>query len=379
MADLFAILYLLFFIVTIVVFIKMLVQKKKGEDYSNSKIVALISMGCFVVFFILTGVTNPQTTNKENNYEANTEKEKNGENNITKKSEKKMTTEEKKEEDEDSSDFDVFVNASGVKDGNGIKFIVDTNMPDETELNLTLSSGDYNSDSAFTAQTKVTVVDGKVTSDAFSDKGKTLEGDYDLCVSMSLPSLQSDSVRKVIGENGEHMKGSIVDGDILSSGATIRALFSVSIGDDIKVQSEDEYKYTIFRKEEAEEEPIEEDVTEQKTDSEANKEFISKYETDIVVAAKMALDNFIANYKLSLAPQKWTIAKFDSTETTVIAMTDIKYQDKKGKYIYVGTLNINSSGKVESAKPHYLEVNGVVLGDDGYCDDVFDKLRNMEQ
>lgn len=355
----------------------MLVQKKKGEDYSNSKIIALISMGCFVVFFILTGVTNPQTTNKENNSEANTEK--NEENNITKKSEKKMTTEEKKEEDEKSSDFDVFVNASGVKDGDGIKFIIDTNMPDETELNLTLSSGDYNSDSAFTAQTKVTVVDGKVTSDSFSDKGKTLEGDYDLCVSMSLPSLQSDSVRKVIGENGEHMKGSIVYGDNLSSGATIRALFSVSIGDDLKVHSEDEYKYTIFRKEEAEAETIEEDATDQETDTEANKEFISKYETDIVVAAEMALDNFIANYKLSLAPQKWTIAKFDSTETTVIAMTDITYQDKKGKYIYVGTLNINSSGKVESAKLHYLEVNGVVLGDDGYCDDVFDKLRDLEK
>ena len=58
-------------------------------------------------------------------------------------------------------------------------------------------------------------------------------------------------------------------------------------------------------------------------------------------------------------------------------MTDITYQGKKGKYIYVGTLNVNASGKVESAKPHYLEVNSKVLGDDGYCKNVLDKIKAL--
>ena len=109
-----------------------------------------------------------------------------------------------------------------------------------------------------------------------------------------------------------------------------------------------------------------------------NSEFISKHETDIVVAAKMALDNFISKYKLSLAPQNWTIAKYDSTNT-VIAMTEITYNNKIGNYIYVGTLNINDNEKVESAKPHFIYVIDSVLGDDGYCDDVFEKLANISQ
>ena len=106
-----------------------------------------------------------------------------------------------------------------------------------------------------------------------------------------------------------------------------------------------------------------------------NKAFIEKYNTDIVVSADMALKRFISGYKMSLATQLWTIAKFDETDT-VIATADIDYKGVKGTYIYVGTLNIDDKGDVTSAKPHYLEVNGVVLGDDGYCDDVFDKIRN---
>ena len=115
-----------------------------------------------------------------------------------------------------------------------------------------------------------------------------------------------------------------------------------------------------------------------KDDGLSNKLFITKYESDIVVAAKMALDSFISDYKISLAPQNWTIAKFDETETTVITMTDITYNGQKVKYIYVGTLDIDNKGKVVSAKPHYLEVAGVVLGDDGYCKDVFDKIQSLE-
>lgn len=90
----------------------------------------------------------------------------------------------------------------------------------------------------------------------------------------------------------------------------------------------------------------------------------------------MALDNFISGYDMSLAPQRWTIAMFDDQDA-VIGMTDITYDNQQGQYIYVGTLNFDDTGKVVGAQPHYLEVNGTVLGDDGYCDDVFDTLRQL--
>lgn len=79
---------------------------------------------------------------------------------------------------------------------------------------------------------------------------------------------------------------------------------------------------------------------------------------------------------MSLAPQHWILAKFDDKDA-VIGMTDIKYNNQEGKYIYVGTLNFDDSGKVFSATPHYIEVLGQVLGDDGYCTDIFDKIREL--
>lgn len=121
------------------------------------------------------------------------------------------------------------------------------------------------------------------------------------------------------------------------------------------------------------EEKTEVPVVEEKPAEEEN--IAVKYDNDFVASAKMTLDRFIANYDLSLAPQRWTIAKFDDTDT-LIGMTDITYQDRVGKFIFVGTLNIEND-KVTSVTPHYIEVNGEVLGDDNYCDDVFDTIRNL--
>ena len=376
MSGLFALLHFAALVCFIVFLVKMIKRKKCGEDYSQPKKIMLISIAVWFVALILIGVTTPSSKSTE---VAETE-------NITEESttaelpaETSTDTTEVQEENKtpEVADFEVTVDVNAHKDGNSVVFDIETNMPDETVLMLSLSNGDYNTDNAFTAQTKVTVIDGKATSEGFSNKGEALSGDFDLSISMSLPSLQSDAVRAVIGENGEHMQGNLVETSTVGSSNTIKAMFNVSLGDEITVTATDDYNNTIFREEGEEEETEITDTSDTGSDSAANKEFISKYETDIVVAAKMSLDNFISDYKLSLAPQNWTIAKFDSSETTVIAMSDITYNSVKGTYIYVGTLNINSSGKVESATPHYLEVNGVVLGDDGYCDDVFDKIRSL--
>ena len=278
-------------------------------------------------------------------------------------------------ETEALGEFEVTVNAVGHKEGNGIVFDIDTNLPDETVLMLTLSKGDYNTDDYFTAQTKVTIEGGKATSDPFSNKGEALTGEYDLSVSMSLPSLQTDAVRAVIGEKGENMTGPLVETSSIGDSKTVGALFSVNADGDILVEATEDYTHTIFREEEEEEEETEA-PSDQGSDTAENKEFIEKYDNEIVVAAKMALDNFITGYDMSLAPQRWTLAKFDDQDA-VIGMTDITYNNQKGQYIYVGTLNFDDSGKVVSAKPHYLEVNGTVLGDDGYCDDVFETLKQL--
>ena len=129
--------------------------------------------------------------------------------------------------------------------------------------------------------------------------------------------------------------------------------------------------------EEKAEEPVVEEKTEEPAEEPVAEEIniAEKYDNDFVASAKMTLDRFIANYKISLAPQKWTIAKFDDTDT-LIGMTDITYQDRVGKFIFVGTLNIEND-KVVSVTPHYIEVNGEVLGDDEYCNDIFEQIKNL--
>ncbi len=106
-----------------------------------------------------------------------------------------------------------------------------------------------------------------------------------------------------------------------------------------------------------------------------NKDFINKYSQDFVVGASLTLDDYIDNYKMSLAPDLWTIVKFDDTDT-LIGSVDITYKDVKGKYFFVGTLNFNGD-KVESVTPHCLIVNNEILADDGYCDDIFSKIANL--
>ena len=249
-------------------------------------------------------------------------------------------------------ELDVFINVKGHKEGNSVIFDIDTNLPDETVLMLTLSKGDYNTEESFTGQEKVTVKDGKADSEGFSNKGEALGGEYDLSVSMSLPSTQEDSVREVIGENGEYMTGSLVQKSDISGDSYLKAMFEVKVDSDVVVNPTEDYLHTTFRNEETED-TVDEVPSDTVSNTKNNKEFIKHYETDIVVAASMSLEKFISGYKMSLAPQRWILAKFDDKDA-VIGMTDIKYNNQEGKYIYVGTLNFDDSEKVVSATPHYI-------------------------
>jgi hypothetical protein len=55
-----------------------------------------------------------------------------------------------------------------------------------------------------------------------------MQGWYEMTVSMSLPILQSETVRAVIGEQGEYMLGELVN-DSLINGNTVQAKFNIYI------------------------------------------------------------------------------------------------------------------------------------------------------
>lgn len=222
-------------------------------------------------------------------------------------------------------------------------FTVSTNLPDETDLMLSLSGEDY------TAQTHAIVNGGIATSKQFSNNGKDLKGKYVLSVSMSNPKLQSDNVRAVIGEYGEHMSGKYVQASDINNTTYINGDFNFSFKSSKKKAKKD--------------------------NSESTANNAEKYATEIVVSSKMLLDRFVSNYDIPLATQLWTLADFDENGA-IMAIADIteKTSGLAEKAIIVLTPNIEDDKMVGSV-PHYVSVGSTVYGNDGYCDEFIDNLE----
>ena len=153
-----------------------------------------------------------------------------------------------------NSGLEVEIDVTGQRKDNGVVFSITTNLPDTSELLLTLSNGDPSDiNTSLTAQEKITIKEGKASSAPFLSEVSTLNGDFDLCVSMSIPTLQTDEVRKVIGEKGENIKGKFVTKSTVNDSNVVEALFSVSLGDEIVVKEENDYSATKYSPEPASE------------------------------------------------------------------------------------------------------------------------------
>ena len=86
-------------------------------------------------------------------------------------------------------------------------FAVNTNLPNGTKLELTLSN-----EESYSEKQTVKVKDGQAVSDMFWDNGNYLLGEYTLSVVMK-PEDQNASVQYEIGKNGEAMTGPLVQID----------------------------------------------------------------------------------------------------------------------------------------------------------------------
>ncbi len=123
-----------------------------------------------------------------------------------------VTTEAPTEPPTENQMIDVYINAEPIILDNGkVKFKVETNLPDEAELTLYLCRDDF----VISNDAKVTVKNGVgESSELFrfpaNENDGLVSGDYELIISMH-SSNQCDNVKKVIGEKGEYLKGSIVE------------------------------------------------------------------------------------------------------------------------------------------------------------------------
>ena len=229
--------------------VKFIKAKKAGStDANNPKVKMIGAIVVWIVAFFLIGITAPDTKETTEDVASDASTEASIEEvEVKEEVATEASTETQPATTPEPEEFEVTIDATAKWDGNSVKFEINTNLPNDTELMLSLRSGDYNTDSNWTGQTKVKISDGKAESEGFSNKGEKLSGDYDLDVSMSLPRLQADSVRAVIGENGEYMTGPLVEKSSIGESNVVSALFAVSLADDITITAETDYTNTTFR------------------------------------------------------------------------------------------------------------------------------------
>lgn len=91
-------------------------------------------------------------------------------------------------------------------------FMIETNLPDETILEVTVSKAvETDNGGAFTyyKEENVSVKNGKAETGKFSDNGKSLSGSYSVSVSTLYMDEQPSSVQEAT-ENGKKLKGDLV-------------------------------------------------------------------------------------------------------------------------------------------------------------------------
>ena len=337
-------------LVAVIVFIVMIIlKKKKGEDISLILKLMLGSVGACVVTFILMMVTVPETESTEETAEAQIVAD---------------TTEGVEEKSEES------VKEESVE-------VVEQEEPAEP----TEPSIEENEPIEITEEEYLSLVNDAIAGAVGKNENITdvSLNNKTLTISVDITKANDDANIQFAPEEIAVSRASSITDEILELDTSLWDTVVVDFGNigtvtnkkENVIQSEYGNYFDIVALDDKNE-----SASLNNTNDAANdKDFIEAHDMEIVAAASMALENFIdkKSYKMSLATANWTMAKFDETDT-VIAMTDITYKDIKTQYIYVGTLDINSEGKVVSAQPHYLAVGSLVLGDDGYCDETFEKM-----
>lgn len=122
-----------------------------------------------------------------------------------------------KEEPKPVGKINVTLNISpNINDGKVI-FKGDTNLPEGTELLVTLQNKDK-----YKGQANATVTNGTFETEEFSQQDKALpSGKYNVEIVMPIASVQPDSVKEIIGENSSNLEGNLVKNEKL--GKIVRA------------------------------------------------------------------------------------------------------------------------------------------------------------
>ena len=104
------------------------------------------------------------------------------------------------------------------------KITGETNLPDNTELLVTVSG----KSTSFNGQDKTSVQSGRFQAGPFGSSNGLKPGQYTVDVVMPIPPIQPDSVRAVIGQNGENLRGSLVTKEQLGVSVKVEQAFKIT-------------------------------------------------------------------------------------------------------------------------------------------------------
>lgn len=114
---------------------------------------------------------------------------------------------------------------SGAASGKPYVFTGSSNLPEGTKLVVSLRRA---GPGGLVGQDKVDIgADGRFTSRALGPPGGLEPGDYTADVVVPIPSVHPPSVRAVIGEHGEYMKGALVENSRFGVSVRARKVFNV--------------------------------------------------------------------------------------------------------------------------------------------------------
>lgn len=129
--------------------------------------------------------------------------------------------------------IDVVINAQArAIDKKHIEISGNTNLPEQTELNITVedSKGQWRS------QAKAFVTDGKFSVQNLEIAYGLTPDKYKIDITQIVPPLQKASVKKLIGDHGEYLTGKLVD-DSLALGKCARYTIYLTSGSQSEISS----------------------------------------------------------------------------------------------------------------------------------------------
>lgn len=143
-----------------------------------------------------------------------------------------IIAETERQDEKDLFEIDIKV-TSIIEEDEKVYVEGETNLPDYAEIMIIVTAEEY------TGQTKTIVKNGAFKTEGFTNKGSKLpQGEYDLSISLGIPSTQDDKFIKVVGNDYEYLTGDLIKESESGKSVSYSTTFEIQGSEDDEVEGE---------------------------------------------------------------------------------------------------------------------------------------------